>query len=251
MKKTGVLFLFVVWSVSGYAQSNNWYFSFSMGRSWPLGTFSKSDIDDNTCGYAQKGFTLLLDATYPLNDHWGLKGMTLLNSNPVDQNGLGAKLEKRMNTYITVDEADREYLSLKVNSWMWNALMVGPVYTINLNRIYWDLQLVGGLNITYLPQQKLQYEKPSNNWYYLDRNTTTTNASYGISAGSALRFPVLDRVNLKIGIDYYRSQALIKSEQIKVSKQGETELTETLGQGSSTVPLEMFTVSVGFVYYLN
>lgn len=252
MKKIGALFVFIVLSFSVYAQSDNWYFSFSMGGSWPLGTFIKADIDNQESGYARNGFTLILDATYPVSDHVGLKGMALMNTNPVDRSWLGTKLETRMNAVpILVADEDREFLSLRVNSWMWNALLAGPVYTINFDRIFWDFQLLGGMNVAYLPQPKLKYEKPANNWLYLDRNTTTTNVSYGLLAGTAFRFPVTNRFNLRVGVDYYRSQANVKYEQIRVSKQGETILTENLGKGSSTVPIEMISATVGFVYYLN
>ena len=134
---------------------------------------------------------------------------------------------------------------------MWNGLLAGPVYTVNINRIYWDFQLMGGLNVAYLPQQKLSYEKPADNWFYLDRNTTSTSISYGLLAGTAFRFPVTERLNLRVGFDYYRSRASVPYEQIRVSKAGETVVTEKLGSGSTTVPIEMISASVGFVYYLN
>lgn len=252
MKKTAIFFAYVLLSISCYAQSDNWYFSFSMGRSWPLGTFMQNNIDKTSSGFAQTGFDLLLDATYPVSDHWGLKGMVLMNTNPVDRNWLGTKLEIRMKAVpISFAETDREFLSLRTNAWMWNALLAGTVYTINLNRVLWDFQLLGGMNVAYLPQQKLLFEKPTNNWFYLDRNTSTTNVSYGLLSGTALRFPVSDRLNLRVGLDYYRSKARIKYEQIRVSKQGETVLTEKLGNGSSSVTLKMMTANIGFVYYLN
>ena len=253
MKKIAVLSVFIVLSISVYSQSDNWYFSFSMGGSWPTGTFLKTNTDNQESGYAKNGFALLLDATYPISDHWGLKGTAFMSTNPIDRNGLGTKLEGRMNAaYILVPDADRGYLSLKVNSWMWNAVLAGPVYTINFDRIFWDFQVLGGMNVTYLPQQKLLYEKPSNNWLYLDRNTSTINVSYGLLAGTAVRFPVTDRINLRVGVDYYRSQASVPYEQIRVTKLGTTEqTTEKLGSGSATVPIEMLSATIGFVYYLN
>ena len=251
MKKITACFLFIVLSISAYSQSDNWYFSFSMGGSFPIGTFAKTDLNNPESGFARNGFALVLDATYPLNNHWGLKGMTLMSTNPVDRNWLGTKLEKRMEPFVTVAEVDRPDLSLRANSWMRNTLLAGPVYTINFNRVYWDLQLLGGMNVTYLPQQKLIYDKPANNWYYLDKNTSSINVSYGLLAGTAFRFPVTDRVNLKVGVDYFRSRAQIKYEQTKVTRSGTNETIQKLGSGSSTVPIEMLSGTIGFVYYLN
>jgi hypothetical protein len=252
MKKIFALVVFIALSISAYSQSDNWYFSFSMGGSWPSGAFSKSDVANPESGFAKKGFALKLDATYPISSHWGLKGMVFLSTNPVDRGGLGTKLENRMNSkQIAVADADRQYLSLGANSWMWNGLLAGPVYTISFDRIFWDFQVLAGLNVAYLPQQKMRYENPANNWMYLDKNTTTTNASYGYQVGTDFRFPVTPRVNLKIGVDYYRSLARVNYEQVKLTKQGATILTEVLGSGNSIVPIEIFTATIGFVYYLN
>jgi len=252
MKKIAVLFVLIVISVSAYSQSDNWYFSFSMGGSMPLGTYKLTDLNNMESGYAKNGFSLVLDATYPISDHWGLKGVAFVNTNPVDRNGVGAKLETRMNdASIIVADADRDFLSLKVNSWMSNALLGGPVFTIRFDRIYWDIQLLGGMNVTYLPQQKLTFEKPANNWAYFDRNTSTTSVSYGLLAGTAFRFPVSDRINLKVGFDYFHSQANVKYDQTRITKQGETFVTEKLGNGSTSIPIEMITGTIGFVYYLN
>jgi hypothetical protein len=252
MKKIAVFLVCIAFTINVYSQTDNWYFSFSMGGTLPIGIFSQTDIGNAKSGLAKNGFALLLDASYPLSNHWGLKGMALVNTNPVDRNSLGAKLESRMNAAaIIVADADREFLSLRTNSWMWNALLAGPVYAINLDRISWDFHLLGGMNVVYLPQQKMLYEKPANSWYYLDRNTTTTKVSYGLLAGTAFRFPVSERINLKIGFDYFRSNATVPFEQIKVTKQGETVLTQKLGSGSSNIPIEMLSGSIGFVYYLN
>ena len=251
MKKIAIFVLCILLSVSVFAQSDNWYFSFSMGGTYPVGSFGKADINNQKSGFAKNGFALLLDATYPVSDHWGLKGMVLINTSPVDRMALGSKLEGRMSSSITVPDADRTFLALSVDSWMSNAILAGPVYSIAFDRTFWDFYLLTGMNVAYLPQQKLIFEKPANNWFYLDRNTSTTSVSYGILCGTALRFPVSDRLKLRIGLDYYRSQASVPYEQIKVTKQGETILTENLGKGSASIPVEIFTGSIGFVYYLN
>ena len=252
MKKIAALFVFLALSFCVYSQSDNWYFSFSMGGSWPKGTFLKTDPDNKESGYAKNGFALILDATYPVSSHFGLKGMALMSTNPVDRNWLGTKLETRMNAVpIVVADADREFLSLRANSWMWNSLLAGPVYTFSIKRVYWDFQVLGGMNVTYLPQQKLLYAKPTNNWYYLDRNTSSISVSYGLLAGTAFRFPVTDRINLRVGVDYYRSNAKVQYEQVRVTNQGATTLTEKLGSGSANIPIEMISGTIGFVYYLN
>jgi len=134
---------------------------------------------------------------------------------------------------------------------MSNALLVGPVYTITLGRAYLDFQIEGGVNVTYLPQQKLQYNNPSNLWFYLDQNSNSTDVSWGVLAGTAFRFPVSPRLNLKVGLDYFRSTANLKYEQVQMAEQASPVMSQTLGSGSSTIPIQMVTGTIGFVYYLN
>jgi len=249
MKKSAILFLFIIVSFGSQAQQDNWYFSFSMGGSWPSGTFSQTNMADNKSGYAQKGFSLLIDATYPLNDHFGLKGLTLINTNTIDNNEMEKMLINRVPSTISAGDASK--FSFTTNPWMWNSVVAGPVYTLNLGRLYWDLQLLGGLNVTYLPEQKLQYNDTSVKWYYSDKNTTSTDLSWGILGGTALRFPISERINFKVGVNYYLSSAHIEYQQTRVSQEAESVLTEHLGSGSTLIPIRMVTGTLGFVYYLN
>ena len=78
------------------AQADNWYFSINMGGCFPVGTFAVTNPSNADAGFALKGFALYLDATYPLSDNWGLKGMVMLNSNSIDRNGMGTMMETRM-----------------------------------------------------------------------------------------------------------------------------------------------------------
>ena len=159
-------------------------------------------------------------------------------------------LATRMAPYLTVAGAESEWLSMRTNNWLWNSLMVGPVYTINLDKFSWDLQCLGGMNVTYLPQQKMLFQNPANNWFYLDRNTTASSVSYGLSAGTAFRFPLSDRVNLKIGVDYFQSSATVKYEQIKVTSVNQSQTVQTYNSGTYSVPIKTITGTIGFVYYL-
>jgi hypothetical protein len=249
MKKCLLILSFISICSFSQAQYNNWYFSFSMGGSWPNSTFANSLNSDKLSGYAQKGFTLVIDATYPLNDHWGLKGMTLINTNTIDNDGMQKLLTARVPSVISVNDPSK--FSYTSNPWMWNALLGGPVFTLNLGRFYWDLQLLSGLNLTYLPQQKLQYNDPANKWYYLDKNATTMNSSFGLLAGTAFRFPISQQLNLKLGLDYYISDATISYQQTRISQQADGAITDVLGSASYKIPLRMITGTIGFVYYLN
>ncbi len=251
MKKIALLFVGIVFTIDLFGQADNWYFSLSMGTSLPVGLFNEKNTLNEKAGFAENGFALSLDASFPVGDHWALKGLVMMKSNPVNRSGFGTMLEERMNKYFSLgDEDNRDHLSLTVNSWLTNSLVFGPVYTINFDQVYWDFQALGGVNMTYLPKQKLVYENPENDWMYLQRNTTSTSFSLGLLTGTALRFAINEKLNLRIAADYFRAIADVEYEELRITKEGSTTKVEKLGTGKITNPIESVSGMVGLVYYL-
>jgi len=251
MKNALLLLICLAMSTRLEAQADSWFFSLNLGSSWPLGAFAENTSTELKTGFAQRGFSLSLDANYLLRDNLALKGMVLLNNNPVDQYWMNTQLVTRMAQYFPIESSDQQFLSMTVNPWVYTGLLVGPVYTITFGKIFWDIQVLGGLNVTYLPQQKLLYQNPANNWLYLHHNLNSVNLSYGLLAGTAVRFPVSDKIYLRVGIDYYNSRASNSFEEIKVTKEGSTTRTDQLGTGNPVVPIQNISSTIGFVYYLN
>lgn len=247
-----LLFVLVLLFLSAHlsAQPDNWYFSITMGGCWPVGSFAKTNPANTDAGFAVRGFALNLDATYPVSSHWGLKGMVMLNSNPVDRNGMGTMMENRMKKQVTFTETERDYLTLTTDSWMSNSMVFGPVFTLNFDRVAWDFQAMAGLNVAYLPNQKLLFKDPSLNWEYLQRNTNSINVSMDFLAGTALRVEVTEKVQLKLALDYQRSRSKNSYEELKTTKVNNLITTTHLSSGSTIVPKEVVVGSVGFVYYL-
>lgn len=232
------------------AQPDNWYFSLTMGGCWPSGSFGITNPDNTEAGFALNGFGLSLDATYPVGRHWGLKGMVMLNSNPVDRNGMGTMMENRMKEQVPFSETERDYLTLTVNSWMSNSIIFGPVYSIYFKRVAWDFQAMTGMNVTYLPDQQLLFANSSNNWAYLQRNTNSVNLSMDFLAGTALRMNVTEKVQLKVSLDYQFSGSTTNFEELKSTKVNNVVTTEVLNTGSVRVQKGTVIGAVGFVYYL-
>ncbi len=245
---SAIAFLFLSFQVT--AQPDNWYFSINMGGCWPTGSFANANPANADAGFALRGFALNLDATYPLSSNWGLKGMVMLNSNPIDRNGLGTMMEKRMKNQVPFTETERPNLALTVNSWMSNSMVFGPVFTLNFDRIAWDFQVMVGLNVTYLPNQNLLFTNTTKNWEYLQRNTNPVNLSLDLLAGTALRFKVTEKVQLKVALDYQHSKATNKYEELKTTKVNSTITIDHLNSGSNIIPKEVVVGTVGFVYYL-
>ncbi|MEI7828191.1 MAG: hypothetical protein WCI31_00405 [Prolixibacteraceae bacterium] len=246
-----LLLVFAFWLLSTplAAQTDNWYFSLNMGGCWPLGTFAGNNPAKTDAGFASRGFALNLDATYPLGSNWGLKGMVMLNNNTVDRNGLGTMMENRMKKLVPFSENERDNLTLTVNSWMSNSIVFGPVFSLNFDKFSWDFQAMAGMNITYLPNQKLLFKPSAGTWEYLQHNTNNTNVSLDLLAGTALRFKVNEKVQLKIAMDYQHSRSKNSYEELKTTKLSSTTTVDKLAFGSTNVPKQVLIGSVGFVYY--
>lgn len=250
MKNTLLAIVFILMSFQLSAQPDNWYFSLTMGGCWPVRSFAKIDPAVNDAGFAKNGFALNLDATYPLSNHWGLKGMVSLNTNPVNRNGMGTMMEDRMKKQITFTETQRDYLSLTVNSWLTNSMLFGPVFTINFDNFAWDFQAMVGMNVSYLPNQQLLLKDPTKTWEYLQHNTNNINLSMAYLAGTSLRFKVLEKLQLKVGADYQHSQSKNIWEEIKSTKNGNSVINEQLNSGKTIVAKDVLIGTIGFVYYL-
>lgn len=246
-----ILILWLIIQSNAYCEPDNWNFSINLGGSWPVGEFANKSATDMKAGYAQKGFSFSIDASYPVSNYFSLKGTVFLNNNQVNRLGMYNQLVDRMEKYFSVTNQDQEFISLSVNPWVWNEILVGPLYTIAIGKAYWDFQILGGLNIAYLPQQKFLYQNPANNWLYLHHNLNSVSVSYGILGGTALRLPVSDKVYLRLGIDYYNSQATTRYEEIKVTNEGTVTHIDQLNKGKSNVPIQNISGTIGFVYYLN
>jgi hypothetical protein len=242
--------VFILFSFPLAAQPDNWYFSLTMGGCWPSGSFGITNPEKEDAGFAKNGFGLSIDATYPLGRHWGLKGSVMLNSNPVDRNGMGTMMENRMKEQVPFNETEREYLTLSVNSWMSNSIIAGPVYSIYFKRVAWDFQAMAGMNVTYLPDQELLFANSANNWSYLQRNTNNVNVTMDFLAGTAWRINMTEKVQLKLSLDYQISGSTTKYEELKSTKENNVVTTEVLNSGSVWVQKGTVIGAVGFVYYL-
>jgi hypothetical protein len=240
--------VFLTFSVS--AQPENWYLSLSMGGCLPIGSFANANPANAENGFALRGFALNMDATYPLSANWGIKGMVMLNSNPVDRNGMGTMMENRMKKQVSFTEAERPSLTFSVNSWMSNSIILGPVYSLNFDKLAWDFQVMAGMHVAYLPNQNLLFNNPNNKWEYQQRNTNPVNISLDLLVGTALRFPVTDKVQLKVAMDYQKSRIKNSYEELRINNLGATYSLDHLGSGSNNVQSDVVIGTVGFVFYL-
>ena len=252
MKYLSVVSLLLLFAVSASAQSENWSFSLSMGRAWPAGTFRNNAPDNGKAGHAEKGFNMTLESNYALQDNLALTGMLNFGNNPVNRDGVGTKLENMFNENYTITPQQRDYLTLNTNSWLWGSIMVGPRYSINFNTLSWDFQAVGGVNVNFIPNQQMVYDNPDNSWYYINHATNRNNLAFAWKAGTALRFAISPRTNLKVGVSYFQSSAKVVREEKEEEKGTGPNLPQTIiSEASHHYTLSTFNATVGFVYYLE
>jgi len=240
MRKNILFLFFTILSFSLAGQESKWFFSLNMGGSFPI------DKD-----FAQNGFSLSLESNYLINNNFSFKGMALLNTNPVKRLPLWNRLVTRMNEHFPIDIQDRQFLSMTVNPWLTNSLMVGPVYTFILGNAKLDFHALGGLTVVYLPRPTFTYQNPANNWIYVRHGLNSTDFSYGLLAGTALRLPMSERFDFRISVNYFQSHSIGRYEELRITKDASSTVTEQVFTGESSVPIKLIDATLGFVYYLR
>lgn len=236
-------------NVSG--QENKWFFSLNMGKTFPQGAFAENPLNSLNTGFAQNGFALSLESNYAINDNLSMKGTVLLNTNTINRLPLWTNLNNRMNRFFPVETKDQEFISLTVNPWVANSVLVGPDYAFIFNNLKLSFYATGGLSMVYLPQTKLIYQNPANNWMYINQNTNSVDFNLGFSTGASLRYPVSERFDFCLGFNYFNTKCTENFEELKITKAQSTTTTEQLNTGKSSVPVSVISATLGLVYYLK
>ena len=251
MRKNILLLFFTVLSFSLRGQESKWFFSLNMGETLPLGAFAEDQSAELNEGFAGNGFSLSLESNYAINYSFGLKGITLLNTNSVNRLPLWTKLVDRMNQHFPIETEDQEFLSMTINPWLNNSIMAGPEYTFTFKNIKLDFYALGGFNVVHLPRATFTYQNPGNNWIYVHHGLNSTDFSYGLMAGTALRIPMSERFDFSISVNYFQSHASGRYEELRITDNGSSFVTEQLLTGSTSVPIKLVSASLGFVYNLR
>jgi hypothetical protein len=249
MVKRFLLLALVFLSLNISGQESKWFFSLNMGRSISMGAFAKDNSQE--AGFAQNGFTLSLESNYLLNENLSLKGTALLNTSNINRSSLWTNLYNHMDRLFPVEVKNREFISLLVNPWVTNSVLVGPNYSITYNSLKLDFFAIGGLSAIDLPQIKLVYQNPVNNWTYANRNINSRDFNYGFSTGTSLRCPVSERFDFRIGLSYFYTKCVEKFEEVRITKTETSTVVEQLSTSQATVPVSIFSATVGLVYYLK
>jgi hypothetical protein len=143
MKKLLIAFLFI--SQLAYSQSTNRHFvGLSIGPSFPLSDFGKSDLNDSTSGFAKTGVALSFNYAYRITHNFGVQLIISYSSNSLDNIKYRNALEAEHPDYGVSVESSK--------NWSSGGLLIGPYLRFPLtSNLSWDIRALGGYFGAYSP----------------------------------------------------------------------------------------------------
>jgi len=187
-----------------YGQQN--FAGISFGTSIPLDDYAKAG-DLSKDGYARTGASIQFDAAYFPVSYLGVGGLFGFGSNHEIKDSLMQDIIdyviQNARTVIEIpDDADITYGS---GFWNYINLFLGPHLSARpTQRLYLDLRILAGISIIKPPDHELIILFDDTEIY---SRVSNSKMAFGYMAGAGLRFKINNIIALKLGIDYFRSNA--------------------------------------------
>jgi opacity protein-like surface antigen len=195
-KICSIIGLLLIVASSGFSQRN--YVGLSFGSSLPNEEFAaKSILEDG--GYALPGFVVEFSGAYIFDYYIGIAGTFTFSSNSPDRSQLGEDLKAAVPGPIPPDTK----VQLKMGNWLYSNLMAGPVITIPVWILNFDLRGVAGLSFLMSPPWELTVIAGQDE-YFESRSGQNLNFAYMLGAG--IRFNVRESYAIRLSADYFRSK---------------------------------------------
>ena len=222
--------------------AQNSYISLSMGGTIPVGGF-ESTTDASTTGYAGSGFTLNIEGKYSFRPILGIGGTLNYGMNSTDEDALEKDwLEYVKNLYPDIIIPPDANIQFTTNAWNYVNLMVGPLVTIPVSRLFFEFKAQAGVSFITPPKREL-YITYTNNEIY--NNSSGHNTAFGYLLGAGILFQANEDYGIKLGADYFCSKAKLTIESQVNDGMGGTEPHYDLWE----VPVTAFHVTVGIAYF--
>lgn len=197
-----ILILFT--SLPVFAQQN--FASISFGASIPLADYAATG-DLATSGYASTGGAIKFDVGYYPGSYFGIGGSFSFGSNYAIRDSL----LKDMLIYIEENASSiidiPDYAEILYGSGFWNYINIflGPQFSIRVTqKFYFDFRALAGLSIVRPPDQELGI---TYNETEIFSQVDNNKASFGLTAGTGIRYDLNSNIALKLGVDYYQARA--------------------------------------------
>ena len=179
--KTKTLFLLLFASLALFGQNTKSNIGLSIGPSFPLGDFARTEISDSTSGWAKTGFDIQISYTYRIVHNFGIAALGVYSSNKFNATKYKDELETLHPDYGVSIETRR--------NWSSGGMLFGPYLHFPLSEeVSWDIRALFGFYGGYSPHfiiratQKETGEKAE----YLRQSGKAF--SFGYSLGTGFKF---------------------------------------------------------------
>lgn len=236
-----LLYIALFLSLSTFSQSTRQYFGISIGPSFPLSDFAKTDLKDSTSGFAKTGLNLKLHYSYRITHNFGIQAHFVYNSNNLDNEAVNREANEAKPTYSFSTESKQ--------AWSSGGVYVGPFlrfpFTDNFS---WEIRGLIGISGGYSPQFTIRgtnTETGDKTEYYREFSRTF---GLGLSAGTGFKYRINNYLVL-LNADYYYSDLTFK----EVTGWGWTDDEHPQGipyNYSTQQTISNFAITVGFAYFL-
>lgn len=181
---------------NGQAQRN--YFALSFGASIPSGEYAKKSLLEDG-GFAQQGFVVEFSGAYIFDYYLGVAGTATFSNNPPDRTAYGDDIRNLFPGSLPEDVT----VNINMGNWQYANIMVGPMFTLPVWKLNFDLRTVVGLSFLLSPPQEL-YATDGTDELFESRSGQTVNFAYML--GTGIRFNVNDSYAIRLSADYFRSK---------------------------------------------
>ncbi len=202
MKKIiiGLLFLTQV----AFGQSNNRQFiGLSIGPSFPLSDFSKSQLGDSTSGFAKTGIAMSFNYAYRVSHNFGFQLIINYSSNSLNNSKYKKELESEHPNYGVSVESTK--------NWSSGGLFLGPYLRFPISENFsWDIRTLAGYFGSYSPNATIRTTNKNDlndkGEYYL---VSSRASNFGYILGTGFKYKVGSYYVMLFG-DYLQSTLKFK-----------------------------------------
>ena len=192
-------FLFAALCLAGItASSQRNYLGLSFGASFPSEEFAKTSLEEDG-GYAMKGFALEFSGAYIFDYYFGITGALSFSSNQPDTEKLTADLVAGIEEPLPPDAE----VIFNSGPWMYTNVMAGPILTLPVWKLNFDLRAIAGLSFLISPPFELTVNTEDET-YFQSFGGNTVNFAYML--GTAIRFNMNQNYAIRLSADYFHSK---------------------------------------------
>ncbi len=219
--------------IAGTAYSQRSYMGLGFGASLPGEEFANKSLYEDG-GYALPGFTIEFSGAYIFDYYVGIAGTAAFNFNSPDRDQLGDDIRDAI---TGTPPADVD-VTLKMENWLYSNFMAGPLFTIPVWKLNFDLRAVVGLSFLMSPPWELYVVTPDEEFFESRSGQTV---SFAWMLGTAIRINLNSTNAIRLSADYFRSKP-----SFKVDENGL--IGSINGKSSYDMNVSMVNISLGLAW---